>query len=121
MWQLVIGTFLNECLDVAQSIKGDGARYRQGRRMARVSKAMRSYIAIICKEPGSAWGVHFPDLPGCTSAGTTMDEAVENAGKALRLWAEDETELPKAPSTACASALMCGRTWRPAVWPCTCR
>ena len=25
-----------------------------------------------------------------------MDEAVENAGKALRLWAEDEPELPKA-------------------------
>ena len=57
---------------------------------------MRSYIAIVCKEPGSAWGVHFPDLPGCTSAGATMGEAVENAGKALRLWAEGETELPKA-------------------------
>jgi len=57
---------------------------------------MHSYIAIICKEPGSVWGVHFPDLPGCTSAGDTMDEAVENAGKALRLWAEDEPELPKA-------------------------
>ena len=57
---------------------------------------MHSYIAIICKEPGSVWGVHFPDLPGCTSAGNTMDEAVENAGKALRLWAEDEPELPKA-------------------------
>ena len=57
---------------------------------------MRSYIAIVCKEPGSAWGVHFPDLPGCTSAGATMGEAVENAGKALRLWAEDETDLRKA-------------------------
>jgi predicted RNase H-like HicB family nuclease len=57
---------------------------------------MQSYIAIISKEPGSAWGVHFPDLPGCTSAGATMGEALENAGKALRLWAEDETELPKA-------------------------
>jgi predicted RNase H-like HicB family nuclease len=57
---------------------------------------MRGYIAIISKEPGSTWGIHFPDLPGCTSAGANMDEAVENAGKALRLWAEDETELPKA-------------------------
>ena len=25
-----------------------------------------------------------------------MEEAVENAGKALRLWAEDETNLPNA-------------------------
>lgn len=57
---------------------------------------MRSYVAIISKEPDSAWGVHFPDLPGCTSAGETMEEAVENAGKALRLWAEDETDLPDA-------------------------
>ena len=57
---------------------------------------MRSYIAIISKEPGSVWGVHFPDLPGCTSAGDTMEVAVGNAGTALRLWAEDETELPEA-------------------------
>jgi predicted RNase H-like HicB family nuclease len=57
---------------------------------------MRSYVAIISKEPDSVWGVHFPDLPGCTSAGDTMEEAVENAGKALRLWAEDETDLPNA-------------------------
>ena len=57
---------------------------------------MHSYIAIVCREPGSAWGVHFPDLLGCTSAGSSMQEAVANAGKALRLWAEDETELPKA-------------------------
>ncbi len=57
---------------------------------------MRNYVAIISKEPDSVWGVHFPDLPGCTSAGDTMEEAVENAGKALRLWAEDETDLPDA-------------------------
>jgi predicted RNase H-like HicB family nuclease len=57
---------------------------------------MRSYVAIVSKEPESIWGIHFPDLPGCTSAGGTMEEAVENAGKALRLWAEDETDLPDA-------------------------
>lgn len=59
---------------------------------------MHGYIAIICKEPDTLWGVHFPDLPGCTSAGKTMDEAIENAGEALRLWGEDEDELPKASS-----------------------
>jgi len=59
---------------------------------------MRSYIAIVSKEAGSAWGVHFPDLPGCTSAGKSMEEAVVNAGKALRLWAEDEADLPNATS-----------------------
>lgn len=57
---------------------------------------MRNYIAIVSKEADSVWGVHFPDLPGCTSAGDSMEEAVANASKALRLWAEDETELPQA-------------------------
>jgi predicted RNase H-like HicB family nuclease len=59
---------------------------------------MRRYIAILCEDPDSVWGVHFPDLPGCTSAGITMEEAVENAGKALRLWAEDEVERPDSSS-----------------------
>jgi predicted RNase H-like HicB family nuclease len=32
----------------------------------------------------------FPDLPGCFSAGDTLDEAVANAHEALRLYAEAE-------------------------------
>lgn len=57
---------------------------------------MNGYIAIFSKDADSIWGVHFPDLPGCTSAGSSMGEAVANASKALRLWAEDEAELPLA-------------------------
>jgi len=57
---------------------------------------MRNYIALVSKDPGSVWGVHFPDLPGCTSAADTMEAAVDNAGRALRLWAEDEADLPDA-------------------------
>ena len=57
---------------------------------------MRNYIAIVSKEPDSVWGAHFPDLPGCTSAGSTIEETVANASVALRLWAEDEPELPEA-------------------------
>jgi len=56
---------------------------------------LRNYVAIVSKERGSIWGVHFPDLPGCTSAGDTVEKAIENAGVALRLWAEDEDELPE--------------------------
>jgi len=36
---------------------------------------MRAYIALIHKEPDSDYGVSFPDLPGCISAGLTLDEA----------------------------------------------
>lgn len=46
---------------------------------------MRYPIAI---EPGDdtrAWGVVVPDLPGCFSAGDTLDEAIEHARKAIEL------------------------------------
>ena len=49
---------------------------------------MRYPIAI---EPGTeatAWGVVVPDLPGCFSAGDTLNEAVTHAGKAVAGWIE---------------------------------
>lgn len=45
------------------------------------------YVAIIDGEPGG-FGVVFPDLPGCTAMGDTMDEALANAQEAARDWAE---------------------------------
>ena len=42
------------------------------------------YVAVIEKEPDSAFGVWFPDVEGCFSAGDTVEEAVANAGAALR-------------------------------------
>jgi predicted RNase H-like HicB family nuclease len=47
-----------------------------------------NYIAVIEKEPDSAFGVWFPDVEGCFSAGDTLDEAVTNAAAALRQHAE---------------------------------
>ncbi|MBB3808750.1 type II toxin-antitoxin system HicB family antitoxin [Pseudochelatococcus contaminans] len=41
------------------------------------------YVAFIHKDPGSDYGVSFPDFPGCISAGSTVDEAVANAIEAL--------------------------------------
>lgn len=42
------------------------------------------YVAVIEKEPDSAFGVWFPDVEGCFSAGETLEDAVANAGAALR-------------------------------------
>ena len=47
-----------------------------------------NYVAVIEKEPDSAFGVWFPDVEGCFSAGDTLDEAVANAAAALRQHAE---------------------------------
>jgi predicted RNase H-like HicB family nuclease len=47
---------------------------------------MRYVIAI---EPGTettAFGVVVPDLPGCFSAGDTLDEAMSNAEEAAAAW-----------------------------------
>jgi predicted RNase H-like HicB family nuclease len=50
---------------------------------------MAHYIAIIEDVgPDHAVGVWFPDLPGCTSAGDDIDEALRNAPEALELYVE---------------------------------
>jgi len=50
---------------------------------------MAHYIAIIEDAgPDAAVGVWFPDLPGCTSAGDDIDEALRNAPEALELFTE---------------------------------
>ena len=59
---------------------------------------MTAYVGLLNKDDDSAFGVHFPDLPGCFSAGDSADEAVENALAAIRLWAEDTDEVPAARS-----------------------
>lgn len=63
---------------------------------------MRFPIAV---EPGtetSAYGVVVPDLPGCFSAGDTLDEALANAECAITTWIEttlDNNGTVPAPST----------------------
>ena len=40
----------------------------------------------------SAYGVHFPDLPGCFSAADDLNDVVPNAVEAMELWLEDQSE-----------------------------
>ena len=46
------------------------------------------YIALVDAK-GATYGVVIPDLPGCTSGGRSIDEALQNATEAVRLWAQD--------------------------------
>ena len=63
---------------------------------------MRQYIALIHKEADSDFGVSFPDLPGCVTAGRTLDEARDMAAEALALHleglAEDGGSVPEPSS-----------------------
>jgi len=58
---------------------------------------VRYYPAII-EQAADGFGVFFPDLPGCTSAGTSLQEAARNAEEALQahidLTAEHGEVLP---------------------------
>ena len=58
------------------------------------------YSVFIHKDPDSSFGVIFPEMPGCFSAGDTMDEALLNAIEALAMHVEgleadgDEIQQP---------------------------
>ncbi len=62
---------------------------------------MANFIAVVHKDPKSAFGVSFPDFPGCITAGSTIDEAKDMAHEALSLhikgMLEDGDNIP-APS-----------------------
>lgn len=47
---------------------------------------MRYPVAIEAGTEGTAYGVVVPDLPGCFSAGDTLDEALANAEEAAAAW-----------------------------------
>ena len=47
-----------------------------------------NYPVVIHKDKDSDYGVTVPDLPGCFSAGGTMEEALENACEAILCHAE---------------------------------
>ena len=60
---------------------------------------MEKYVAVLRKTPSSDFGVEFLDLPGCFSAGSTLEEAKAMASEALRLHLdgleEDEVAVPQ--------------------------
>ena len=58
---------------------------------------MLHYIAIIHKEPGSIYGVSFPDVPGVVAAAESLDAALSEAAEALAFAAEDWEQLTGMP------------------------
>jgi predicted RNase H-like HicB family nuclease len=77
---------------------------------------MRQFIALIHKEADSDYGVSFPDLPGCITAGTSLDDARAMAAEALALHLEGLIEdggAPPKPSSL--EAIMADRASRDGV------
>jgi predicted RNase H-like HicB family nuclease len=53
---------------------------------------MLQYIGLIHKDPGSDYGVSFPDFPGLVTAGKDLDDARAMAEEALALHVEGLVE-----------------------------
>ena len=65
-----------------------------------VPMAFMRFLLAIHKDEGSCYGVTVPDVPGCFSAGDTLDEAIDQANEAifghLALMLDDGQMLPAA-------------------------
>ncbi len=55
---------------------------------------MKTYFAVVHQDEDSAYGVHFPDVPGCFSASDDLESLVSSACEALALHLEDDTPPP---------------------------
>ena len=78
---------------------------------------MMRFAAVVHKDAGTGYGVTVPDLPGCFSAGDTLDEAVESAAEAIACHVEglllDGEPVPEAASLQTHQA---NEDYRNGVW-----
>ena len=75
--------------------------------------ALKPYIAIVHKDLGSAYGMTFPDAPGCFSAADDLDQLFEMANEALIGWIEVTLEYgDDLPPTRDLSEIKADPKWR---------
>ena len=74
--------------------------------------AMKPYIVIVHKDPESAYGMTFPDAPGCFSAADEIDDLFAMATEALAGWTEVAIECGEAiPPTRDLSDIKADPEW----------
>ena len=67
-----------------------GESYYKSRRMARKERTTKTYFAVVDKDHCGAYGLWFPDVPGCFSAADREEDIVKNAMEALLLHLGEE-------------------------------
>ena len=65
---------------------------------------MKQFIGVVHQEGDSAFGVSFPDVPGCFSAADDLEDLVSEATDALHLWFEDMPLVEPRPLDAVRAA-----------------
>ena len=72
---------------------------------------------VIHKDAGSGYGVTVPDLPGCFSAGDTLDEAIESAREAIACHVEGLLmDGEPVPARASLEAHQANEDYRDGLW-----
>ena len=75
------------------------------------------YPVVVHKDQTSDYGVSVPDLPGCFSAGCTLDEALENVKEAIECHIEgmllDGDSVPPAQGIEVHKS---NREWMEGIW-----
>ncbi len=82
-----------------------------------MARQMMRYPVVIHKDPGSDYGVTVPDLPGCFSAGESIDDALIQAVEAIECYLEgmlidgEAIPLPTAIEAHAANPDYAGGVW----------
>ncbi len=76
-----------------------------------------NFPVVLHKDPRSDYGVTVPDLPGCFSAGRTIDEALAMAAEAIELHLEGLSEAGQAiPRPESIERHQSNRDYRGGIW-----
>ena len=74
--------------DTEQSPLGSPGRSPSSRAGVKVGTEIGTRYTALVDGKAGAYGVVFPDLPGCHAMGKSLEQALANAGDALRDWIE---------------------------------
>jgi predicted RNase H-like HicB family nuclease len=73
---------------ILHNVRGSHHQFKHPRKKGRSKEEIMNYPVVIHKDKDSDYGVTVPDLPGCFSAGESMEDALENAAEAILCHAE---------------------------------
>jgi predicted RNase H-like HicB family nuclease len=73
---------------------------------------MKPYLGIVHKDAESAYGITFPDAPGCFSAADDLDDVFAMAEQAIAAWTDSMLANGLAiPPTRGLSEITAGADW----------